>query len=1424
TVDGTGTLSLNQFTSLTDGGIYIDGGTYALPNLTDVDGSNLEVYGGGSLTLSGVTSYDPNLNSSNGYWSASGSGGTLSLPNLTTISTNAAVGSFGISSQSGGQVAIGQVATINLAGDSVNINSFGTGSLVDLSGVTSATFASSSFSALAGGAISYDATAANLQFSNTSIAVDNPANFPLDLVTSLTNSTLNVEGGTFAPASLTTLDGTTLNVSGGGTLTLAGVTSFDPLNNDRYYAQISVDGVGSLLSLPNLTSISSSTSGSVDFSATGGGDLELPLVATMALSNSSVNIAAYGTNSVVDLAALSSFTYSNADLSALQGGAITLDTASSSLQFSNARISVDNPANFPLDRVVSLTNSTLNVAGGTFAPASLTTLDGTSVYVSSGAALTLAGVATFDPTPSNQYTNFNVDGAGSVLSLPNLTTISTATYYGSLDLSATNGGSIDLSGTTTISLSSDNFSASATGSNSLIDLSALSSISTSNASFTALGGGAISLNTPSPTLSFSSATISIDNPANFPLDRFTSLTDSTLNIEGGTFAPTLLTDIDGTSINVTRGGSLTLAGVATYAVPSNYNYGVATLGVDGSGSLLSLPALASISAAGYYGSSQFSATNGGEINLPVLATLDTANSSVGMNVSATGTNSVVEMPALTTFTTTGGSLTALSGGAITLNASLTSLDSVTISVDNPANFPLDQFTSLTNSSLNVEGNTFQPALLTDIDGTNFYVTNGASLTLSAAKSWAITENTLAASGANSVLSLPLLKSTTTSSTVYYHDLTIEAEAGGLVSLPLLAGLNFTGSYDSMSVSASGANSVVATPDLAKFAGGPYAVSDLSALQGGTITLAATLTSLNKTSVTIDGASVFPIGQFTSITGAALNIEGGTFALPNLTVVDGSSLVVTNGASLTLAGVTSYDLLGDSGREFSADGAGALLSLPNLTKFASSADYGSFTFSATNGGHVGVAAITSLDTAAQLTSVSATADGANSVVDLSGVTTFSTRNATISMTNGGVVLLGAGLTTLNGVTIVLDANSTLPFSSYTAITNGGITVNGGTWSSKNLTDVDGSSLTVNGGSLTLPNVTSYANTTSYQDTYFQTYGSTSVLSLPNLTTLGKLNSYLHIQAQQGGQTDLPVLTGVNSTGSAPQYLQVYADGSGSSIDLSSMTSDNAAYGYFQVTSQATVLDPLLTSFTNVNVTLDGTGTLATSQWASLTGGSLTISGGTYALSNLTDFDGSSATVNGGTLSLPGVVTYQNSTGYHDTYFQTYGSTSVLSLPNLTTLGILESYLHLQAQYGGQTELPVLTGVNSTSSRVQYLQVYADGSGSSIDLSSMTSDNAAYGYFQVTSQATVLDPLLTSFTNVNVTLDGTGTLATSQWASLTGGSLTISGGTYTLSNLTDFDGSSATVNGGTLSLPGVVTYQNSTGYHDTYFQTYGSTSVL
>src|SRR5262249_10320830 len=155
--------------------------------------------------------------------------------------------------------------------------------------------------------------------------------------------------------------------------------------------------------------------------------------------------------------------------------------------------------------------------------------------------------------------------------------------------------------------------------------------------------------------------------------------------------------------------------------------------------------------------------------------------------------------------------------------------------------------------------------------------------------------------------------------------------------------------------------------------------------------------------------------------------------------------------------------------------------------------------------------------------------------------------------------------------------------------------------------------------------------------------------------------------------------LTSLASNSNYLQFIADGSGSQIDISALASLPVANsGYLSVTDQATILDPNLTSLTDVAVTIDGTGTMAVGQWTALDSSSVQVTGGTTTLSSLTNL----SVVSGGAT------------------LQATGAGATLSLPALAGLGPLQTWLYLEAKQGGMLLVPALGAVTSTS---KYLQI-------------------------------------------------------------------------------------------------------------------------
>ena len=144
----------------------------------------------------------------------------------------------------------------------------------------------------------------------------------------------------------------------------------------------------------------------------------------------------------------------------------------------------------------------------------------------------------------------------------------------------------------------------------------------------------------------------------------------------------------------------------------------------------------------------------------------------------------------------------------------------------------------------------------------------------------------------------------------------------------------------------------------------------------------------------------------------------------------------------------------------------------------------------------------------------------------------------------------------------------------------------------------------GQTLSLPNLTSYAAQSASVPT-IQANGTGSVVDLSHLTTLsGDSFNYLVVNALAGGEVNLSNLT---STSGSTHFT---ADGAASTIDLSKLPgllSDAGSGSSLQATNGGTILDPVLATLNQTDVTTDGTGTLATAQITTFTNGTITANG-------------------------------------------------------------------------------------------------------------------------------------------------------------------------------------------------------------------------
>ena len=524
-------------------------------------------------------------------------------------------------------------------------------------------------------------------------------------------------------------------------------------------------------------------------------------------------------------------------------------------------------------------NFTIAYNGGN---TTIDSLNGSDALSITGGTLTIATTSTALPTPTSTLTGGLTIAGGTLIASGSATSVTAEGPVSSSEgtLLAESGATFALAGLTSVEGNGVTFSA--TGAGSTLNLSAATSIggagdaidqtiSQTNGAAVLLSGGLKSL---------VDTKVELDGTGPDPIAAIISMTDGILQVTGGQYSGTnamsSMQDIDGTSVYVEDGASLSLPTVTSYTSQSS-----SIFDVDLSGSVLSLPALTSI--------------------------VDSS----AISVSATGSGALIDLSAATTFSVGGGFFSGLSasgGSDIELNSGLTSLNQVEVYVDAASTLPLDQFTSVTNGEITVEGGNYIPSNLNDINGSALSVEAGGSLSLPGVKTYTDNTNSFGGSflaGTKSSLSLPALTSIASK-----YGLSIGAGGSGAV------------------VDVSAATSINSASGL-----------DISATGGGAIDLNSSLTSFSGADITVDGSSELPFGQFTSLTNCSITVEGGSVTFPNLTDIDESNLAVFDGGSLTLPAVKTYSNETSSSPSFGASDtrAGGIIDLPNLTTI--DGDYG-----------------------------------------------------------------------------------------------------------------------------------------------------------------------------------------------------------------------------------------------------------------------------------------------------------------------------------------------------------------------------------------------------------------------------------------------------------------------------------------------------
>ena len=869
-------------------------------------------------------------------------------------------------------------------------------------------------------------------------------------------------GVTLSVAGTTTVSAADLEAQGGASLSLPALTSFT--GGVNYGDTLQATGTGSVLSLPALTTLTENTNNDNSFLhilATSGGSVQLPALTQInggaaGSSPGPIQFESDGAASQLNLGALTSFAeagslYYRSSLQATNGGTVADSTLTS---LNGVNLILDGTGTIATAQIASYKAGTLSLSGGTLSLTGLTSANGSSFLVSGGASLSLPALTSFTGGV-NYGDTLQATGTGSVLALPALTTLTENTNNDNsfLHILATSGGSVQLPALTQINGGAAGSSPGpiqfeSDGAASQLNLGALTSFAEAGglyyrSSLQATNGGTVA---DSTLTSLNGVNLILDGTGTIATAQIASYKAGTLSLSGGTLSLTGLTNANGSSFLVSGGASLSLPALTSFT--GGVNYGD-TLQATGAGSVLSLPALTTLTENTNNDNSflHILATSGGSVQLPALTQINggAAGSSPGpIQFESDGAASQLNLGALTSFAEAGGlyyrsSLQATNGGTVA-DSTLTSLNGVNLILDGTGTIATAQIASYKAGTLSLSGGTLSLTGLTNANGSSFLVSGGASLSLPALTSFTGGVNygdTLQATGAGSVLSLPALTTLTENTNNDNSFLHILATSGGSVQLPALTQINGGAAGSSpgpIQFESDGAASQLNLGALTSFAeaGGLYYRSSLQATNDGTVA-DSTLTSLNGVNLILDGTGTIATAQIASYKAGTLSLSGGTLSLTGLTNANGSSFLVSGGASLSLPALTSFTGGVNYGDTLQATGAGSVLSLPALTTLTENTnnDNSFLHILATSGGSVQLPALTQINGGAAGSSpgpIQFESDGAASQLNLGALTSFAEAGglyyrSSLQATNGGTVA-DSTLTSLNGVNLILDGTGTI----------------------------------------------------------------------------------------------------------------------------------------------------------------------------------------------------------------------------------------------------------------------------------------------------------------------------------------------------------------------------------------------------------------
>ncbi len=881
----------------------------------------------------------------------------------------------------------------------------------------------------------------------------------------------------------------------------------------------------------------------------------------------------------------------------------------------------------------------------------------------------------------------------------------------------------------------------------------------------------------------------IDAAATFTLGGNRDLT-----VGNGGFTAAGPTFIDGG--RVFTSGPVDFSNVTSYDVNVGGGALARTLEADGPDAAINLSNLTSLTGGTSIRAAHFTALDGGSINLIGLSNVISASA----RFVARDTGSVIDLSNMTAFTQSAGqaALEVSNGGDILTSPGLTTLAGVDVTIDGAGStLDISNVTDFTDGELTLRsGAAGNLNSVTMADGASFFINHGATFSVPGISSYNVNgagfnDRTFEADGSGSVLDMSQVTDITGGTGL--RTLVMRARNGGMVDM---SGLTVE-EDGSLQFVATDSGSVVDVSNMTSLVRTSGDAGRLEATSGGTILTSPGLTKVVDVQVVIGGVnSAIDLSAVTDFTDSELELlTDGTVDLNGIGHTVGAGFSNQSGLAFALPGMTSYDTngVGFLSRRFEAVDPGSSLDLSNLTALTGGTGLRALEVRATDGGTVDMTGLTVQENG----SVQFQASGAGSVIDVSNMTSFVRTDGEVGrlevIDGGEITTAGALLVKLQEIHVLVDgAASVLDLSGVTDFTDSELTLkNGGSVDLNNIASVTGASFfNQSGQSFAMAGLTSYdTNGSDFSDRTFEADGAGSVLDMSNLTSVvgGTGLRRLNVNALDGGRVDMTGLT-VQESGS----LGFLAEGSGSVVDVSNMTSyvrTEGERGRMAVIDGGTILtSPLLTKVQDVEVEVDGAASsVDLSQVVDFTdGGVELLNGGTLNMSSVTIAAGASfVNRSGSSFALPALVAYdaEGSSVANET-FEADGAGSDLDFSQITTItgatGVRT--LEVNALNGAVVDLSGLAQITSGSARI-----LADGANSRVDLTAMTlfnKDTGATAFIEATNGGTVdMHPVNATANGVEVRVNAlgsinVGTLALGTGASLEGDCQLNGGLTYVL----------------------------------------------